>query len=93
MCESKIKEVVVLNHPRRKTRIRVISLLLSVMLLADGIAPAAAMLTDAPGVSQLTMIDSEGQQIAVDESWEETFPYGTFAFASGQLELKEGEGA
>lgn len=69
------------------------SLLLSVMLLADGIAPAAAMLTDAPGAAQLTMIDSEGRQITVDESWEETFPYGTFAFASGQLALKEGEGA
>ncbi len=38
-------------------------------------------------------MDGDGKQVAVDASWEETFPYGTFAFGASQLALTEGEGA
>ena len=78
---------------RTKVLPRIISLVLSVVLLANLITPALAVLRDAPTAEGLVLVDGDGKQVAVDASWEETFPYGTFAFGASQLALTEGEGA
>ena len=78
---------------RTKVLPRIISLVLSVVLLANLITPALAVLRDAPTAEGLVLVDGDGKQVAVDASWEETFPYGTFAFDASQLALTEGDGA
>lgn len=40
--------------------------------------------------SGLTLTDINGNQITTDDSWEERFPYGTFAFQNSQLIVTEG---
>ena len=78
---------------RTKALPRIISLVWSVVLLANLITPALAVLRDAPTAEGLVLVDGDGNQVAVDASWEETFPYGTFAFDASQLALTEGDGA
>ena len=57
---------------------KIISAALALVLFFQLGAPAlAAYVTNEGGV--VTLIDADGKKHVVDESWEEAFPYGTFA--------------
>lgn len=53
---------------RTKALPRIISLILSVVLLANLITPALAVLRDAPTAEGLVLVDGDGNQVAVDAS-------------------------
>ena len=53
---------------------------LAYLVTGEGSAPTSVSYTDTNGNTQ-----------PVDESWEETFPYGAFAFETSGLALSEGE--
>ena len=38
----------------------------------------------------LTIVDKDGKQVPIDASWDEAFPYGTFAFSDSQATVQEG---
>lgn len=74
-----------------KTGKQILALLL-VVTLSIGILPtsALAMMLEGSSANGLVLTDSDGNTVEVDKSWEETFPYGTFALDNGQLALTEG---
>ena len=78
---------------RKKPVIRVVSVLMAFLLTVNVALPATAVMQDTPNATGITLTDSDGNAIAVDESWEKTFPYGTFAFENSQLSTAEGAGA
>lgn len=75
----------------KKQLIRLLSVIL-VFSMSIGLFPVQvlAYYKDRDENGPLLIQDSDGNIIPVDESWETTFPYGTFAFASGELTLTEG---
>ena len=69
---------------------KLISILLVLFMSISIMQPAVALWTG--GSSDiLTLKDASGNTIAVDESWEETFPYGTFAFENSEFSVGEGK--
>ena len=74
-------------------RTRVISMLLSVILLFNLTTPALAVMQDQKQAPSMILTDKDGNPIENSQSWEEEFPYGTFAFESSQLATKEGSAA
>lgn len=74
-------------------RTRVISMLLSVILLFNLTTPALAVMQDQKQAPSMTLTDKDGNPIENSQSWEEEFPYGTFAFESSQLATKEDSAA
>ncbi len=64
---------------------------LSVLLTAQMVLPAFSAVTETEKPGQFLLTDAEGNTQIVDESWEETFPSGTFAFSADQINLQEGD--
>lgn len=75
---------------RKKVFARMVSLILVIILMTNITTPALAVLMDTSSAKGVTLTDSNGNTVTADESWEETFPYGTFAFHSSQLSTAEG---
>ncbi len=64
-------------------------LLLFVMLLS--MLPAEVLAYFAgPPTAGITITDTDGNRVTAHESWNEVFPYGTFAFANSQVTVEEG---
>ncbi|MEG2096914.1 MAG: Calx-beta domain-containing protein, partial [Pseudoflavonifractor sp.] len=53
--------------------------------------PAQVFAYMAPKSENLSVVDKNGKTIAEDDSWEQTFPYGAFAFEHASLANAEGE--
>ena len=72
---------------------RVLSLLLSLALLA-GLFPAAALPAEAveytPEGKPMEYVTAEGETVAVEDEWEDVYPYGVFLFAEGSTHTAEG---
>ena len=68
--------------------------LFMVFLLIIGNIPleAFAYFNDRPTGTPM-IVDQNGNEIQAEESWEEIFPYGTFAFSNSQLTVEEAEEA
>lgn len=74
---------------KRQMGKRLLSVLLALVLCVQVFpGPALAYLAEETG--SLTLTDTDGREITVDESWEEEFPYGTFAFQNSEMKIKEG---
>ena len=70
---------------------RVLSFFLAALMLCS-VVPASIFAHWSDEEKPATIIGSDGQTIAVTDDWEETFPYGTFAFAQSQTVVEEGGG-
>ncbi len=71
---------------------RAVSLVMILAMLVTSLplnAWATTVSLDENGV--FTITDDEGNVTTVDESWEETFPYGTFAFSNTEAAVAEGD--
>ncbi len=73
----------------RKLWKRLLAMLLTLALCVQ-ILPAPALAYMAEKADSLTLTGKDGGEIEVDESWEERFPYGTFAFQNSELKIVEG---
>lgn len=72
--------------------VRLISIFLAVLIILQIPAPALAYMVDGrETASGIILTDSEGNIVEADESWEERFPYGAFAFENPSLIINEGE--
>ena len=75
----------------RKNMMRVISCVVTAAMVICMI-PMQAIAYVADTRDQVTLHDPSGNSIVTDESWKETFPYGTFAFAESELKCREDGG-
>lgn len=73
----------------KRRLIRFISGFLVVLIMAT-IAPTRAFAYFANELTGLTLTDSNGNTVTVDDKWKEQFPYGTFAFDNCELVITEG---
>lgn len=74
---------------KRQMGKRLLSVLLALVLCVQVFpGPALAYLAEETG--SLTLTGTDGREITVDESWEEEFPYGTFAFQNSEMKIEEG---
>lgn len=64
--------------------------LLVLTTVAQTAIPVFSAATYAKDTGTFVLTDSEGNQTIVDESWEEAYPTGTFAFSADQINLYEG---
>jgi hypothetical protein len=72
--------------------VRLISIILAVLIILQIPSPALAyMVNGSDAASGITFTDSDGNTHLVDESWEERYPYGVFAFEKSGLSINEGE--
>lgn len=73
----------------KKMIYRSLALLLA-LVMTLGLVPqqALAYLADRP--EELSIVDKDGNTVAVTEDWETAFPYGTFAFSDFQVVAEEG---
>ena len=72
--------------------VRLISFFLAVLIILQIPSPALAYMVDgSETASGVTFTDSDGNTQVVDESWEERYPYGAFAFEKSGLSIDEGE--
>ncbi len=70
---------------------RTVSMVMIVAMLATSLPlQAFAVTVERAADGTFTITDDEGNITTVDESWEETFPYGTFAFSNTELAVGEG---
>ena len=67
---------------------RFISIML-VLSLIFSLSPVNALAYYAQKTGALQITDSAGELITADESWDEVFPYGTFAFESSEVTISE----
>lgn len=75
---------------------KLLSLALAFLMLFEASGNAFAYMvegskTASQSEEEITLTDSDGNVTTPDESWEETFPYGAFAFEKSGLAVKEGE--
>ena len=72
---------------------RLLCAALTVLMLFEASGSALAYLVTGEGSAPTSVVytDTNGNTQPVDESWEETFPYGAFAFETSGLALSEGE--
>ena len=76
--------------------VKAISTLLTFLMLFETAQPALAYLVpDAASAAvtaeELTLRDAEGNEETVDETWEEAYPYGAFAFDVTAVDAQEGD--
>lgn len=64
--------------------------LLVLTTVAQTAIPAFSAATYSKDNGTFVLTDADGNQTIVDESWEETYPTGTFAFSAEQVNLVEG---
>lgn len=67
-----------------------LSTLLVLTTVAQTAIPAVSAVAYSDKEGTFVMTDADGNQTVVDESWEETYPTGTFAFSTEQVNLVEG---
>ncbi len=75
---------------------KLLSLALAFLMLFEASGNAFAYMvegskTASQSEEEITLTDGNGNVTTPDESWEETFPYGAFAFEKSGLAVKEGE--
>ncbi len=75
---------------------KLLSLALAFLMLFEASGNAFAYMvegskTASQSEEEITLTDGDGNVTTPDESWEETFPYGAFAFEKSGLAVKEGE--
>ena len=75
---------------RTHKRTRILAFFLAVVMTVAAM-PTQALAYLADKTDGVTIVDKDGNAITEDSSWEETFPYGTFAFGNSQLTVAEGE--
>ena len=68
---------------------RSLALLLTLVMLISAL-PTQAFAYLAPQSKPITIVDRDGNTVTADESWETTFPNGTFAFGDFQAVAVEG---
>lgn len=68
---------------------RALALLLVLAMLISTI-PTQALAYASDKGEAVTITDKNGSAVTEDASWEEAFPYGTFAFGNSQLTVEEG---
>ncbi|MDD3429389.1 MAG: hypothetical protein PHG02_05225, partial [Oscillospiraceae bacterium] len=68
-----------------------ITALFLVAVLTVAIFPVEIFAYVADKEPSVTVVNQQGESITADESWEETFPYGTFAFQNSSGTVTEGE--
>lgn len=64
--------------------------LLLALVMTLGLVPQQALAYLAEQPEELTIVDKDGNTVAVTEDWETAFPYGTFAFSDFQVVAEEG---
>lgn len=64
--------------------------LLVLTTVAQTAVPVFSAATYAKDTGTFVLTDADGNQTIVDESWEEAYPTGTFAFSADQVNLYEG---
>lgn len=64
--------------------------LLLALVMTLGLVPQQALAYLAERPEELTIVDKDGNTVAVTEDWETAFPYGTFAFSDFQVVAEEG---
>ena len=64
--------------------------LLLALVMTLGLVPQQALAYLAERPEELTIVDKDGNTVAVTEDWETAFPYGTFAFSDFQMVAEEG---
>ena len=74
---------------RTHKRTRILAFFLAVVMTVAAM-PTQALAYLADKTDGVTIVDKDGNAITEDSSWEETFPYGTFAFGNSQLTVAEG---
>lgn len=74
---------------KRPLGMRLLSLFLALALCVQFL-PEPALAYLAEQADGLILTGADGREIVIDESWEEKFPYGTFAFQNSELKIKEG---
>lgn len=70
---------------------RTVSLLLAFMMLLSMLPVEVLAYYAQMPTGGITITGRDGSTVTSDASWEETFPYGTFAFADSQVTVEEGE--
>ncbi len=76
----------------RQTWKRLLACFLTVVIVIGAI-PAQALAYMVGSDSSVVLYDKNGNPITPDESWEERFPYGTFAFQNSEIKVGEGDKA
>ena len=74
---------------KRQLGMRLLSLFLALALCVQFL-PEPALAYLAEQADGLILTGADGREIVIDESWEEKFPYGTFAFQNSELKIEEG---
>lgn len=64
--------------------------LLLALVMTLGLVPQQALAYLAERPEELSIVDKDGNTVAVTEDWETAFPYGTFAFSDFQVVAEEG---
>lgn len=64
--------------------------LLLALVMTMGLVPQQALAYLAERPEELSIVDKDGNTVAVTEDWETAFPYGTFAFSDFQVVAEEG---
>ncbi|MEN6316362.1 MAG: Calx-beta domain-containing protein [Clostridiaceae bacterium] len=72
-----------------KTIKKCISIILVLMIILNVSQPAMGIWTGSPA-DLVSLVDANGNTVTVDDSWETTFPYGTFAFNNNETSIGEG---
>ncbi len=78
----------------KKALTKLISVTLSLIMVFSTVQPALAYYTgNAAADEALTLTDEDGTAVRVSELWDETYPFGAFAFDVTALGMAEGEDA
>ena len=73
-------------------RRKITAVILTTIMLFQVCVPVFGAYVRTDGGGQIFLTDSDGTVHEVDESWEERFPFGTFAFDKSEMSLREGDG-
>ncbi len=77
-----------------RSKTKIISMLLILAMVINLLPISAfAKIMDSKAATGVTLTAGDGSTVMVDESWEERFPYGTFAFEESQIVVNEDDGA
>ncbi|MEG1578445.1 MAG: hypothetical protein RR336_06745, partial [Oscillospiraceae bacterium] len=68
---------------------KLLAMILSVVMLISAVPTQAFAYMMEKG-EKLSIVGKDGKTVTEDESWEKTFPYGTFAFERGDIIVGEG---
>ena len=81
----------------KKTLVKILSMLLSFLMMFQVAQPALAYRdengaeTAAEAAEPVVLVDEEGNETEVDDTWNETYPFGAFAFDTTAADVNEGD--